>query len=72
MNILTREMEDIKKNYMKLLELKNVSDMKNCMELIADQTLEKIITELKYMAVEKTFIYNSRKYSCSGKKRKKD
>lgn len=29
-------MEDIKKNYMKLLELKNVSDMKNCMELIAD------------------------------------
>lgn len=49
-----REMEDIKKNYMEPLELKNISGMINSLYRVNSrlETEEKTISELKYIAVE--------------------
>lgn len=50
---MKREMEDTKKNQMELLELKNISDVKNPLYRINRlDVMEKMMSELKYMAVE--------------------
>ena len=51
---MRREMEDTKKNQVELLELKNISDIRNVLYRINSwlDITEKMISELKYMAVE--------------------
>ena len=51
---MRREMEDTKKNQVELLELKNISDIRNVLYRINSRLdiTEKMISELKYMAVE--------------------
>lgn len=53
MNILTREMEDIKKNQMELIELENISDMKNSLYRVNSRLdIGKTISELKCIVEE--------------------
>ena len=51
---MRREMEDTKKNQVELLELKNISDIRNVLYRINSwlDITEKMISELKYMEVE--------------------